>query len=156
VSSGDRADGGWRRRFVAAALAAGSCMFTVTPAGAAGCSLNAPGVAFGIYDALASASLDGAGTISVSCDAFASYTLALSPGQGTMAARRLQSCGSVLFYNLYTDALRAVVWGDGSGGTALVGGSGTGGSHTVYGRIPARQNVVAGAYSDTIIITLAF
>lgn len=51
------------------------------------------------------------------------------------------------------------VWGDGSGGTATVSGAlALPGAidHTVYGRLPARQNVGAGAYTDTLTVTLNF
>ena len=48
-----------------------------------------------------------------------------------------------LAYNLYREASRSIIWGDGTGGSAV--GSGTGATHTVYGRIPSRQNVYAGS-----------
>jgi spore coat protein U-like protein len=144
------------RSAAAAALVAGACLLGAASATAANCTVNAQGVVFGTYDVLLSSSLDGAGTITVSCDAFASYSLALSPGQGTMTARQLQSGSGVLAYNLYADSLRSVIWGDGTGGTGLVNGGGTGGSYTIYGRIPARQNVAAGTYSDSITVTLMF
>jgi spore coat protein U-like protein len=63
-----------------------------------------------------------------------------------------------LNYNLYTAANRAVVWGDATSGTVTVNGTGIGVNvnHGVYGRIPARQNVRAGSYSDIIIVELTF
>ena len=77
---------------------------------------------------------------------------------GTHAQRVMNSGGHSLNYNLYTDANRAVVWGDATSGTVTVNGTGIGVNvnHAVYGRIPALQNVNAGSYSDIIIVELTF
>ena len=44
-------------------------------------------------------------------------------------------------YNIYTDAARTNVWGDGTGGTATIANTGTGAAQnvTVYGRVPSGQ-----------------
>jgi spore coat protein U-like protein len=68
----------------------------------------------------------------------------------------LKSSTSSLFYNLFTDPSHLSIWGDGSPGTSLVSFSGTSGSRTIYGRIPAGQNVSVGTYGDTITVTLTF
>lgn len=60
---------------------------------------------------------------------------------------------TTLSYNLFTDAGRTTIWGDGTGGTSyqsLPAGSST---HTeafiLYGRIPGNQSqATAGNYSD--------
>jgi spore coat protein U-like protein len=146
-----------RARLVAGAvLLAGMCVLGVAPARAASCTLDLQGVVFGTYDTLSNQALNGAGSITVTCDVFASYSLALSPGNGTLLARELQSGANTIFYNLYTDALHDIIWGDGTGGTALVNGSGTYDIYPIYGHVPAGQNVPAGAYSDTVTITLIF
>jgi spore coat protein U-like protein len=82
---------------------------------------------------------------------------------GTIATRKMSSGAVTLNYNLYTTTTRNVVWGDGSQGSVtqtLTGGSVSGGtrrfSAVVYGRIPALQNVSAGAYNDTLIVTVTF
>lgn len=144
------------RRSATAWLIAFTLLAAGGTAAAASCSLNVQAVLFGSYDALAAQSLDGVGTVSVTCDAFSSYSIALGPGQGSLLARRLQGPGGPLAYNLYTDVLRLAIWGDGTLGTALVGGSGTNSSFTIYGRIPPRQPVPAGAYGDTVTVTLLF
>jgi spore coat protein U-like protein len=127
-----------------------------TVAAAVNCTLNVQSVIFGSYDALSSQSVDSVGGVMVTCDAFASYSVTLSPGRGTFGARELQSASDVLYYNLYTDALRTFIWGDGAVGTVLVNGSGTTSSQVIYGRIPARQNVPAGVYTDVLTVTLLF
>jgi len=123
---------------------------------AANCTISVISVVFGTYNTLSLASLDGAGSVAVSCDVTDSYTVALSSGQGTFTARKLLSASNMMYYNLYSDALRSVIWGDGTMGTALVNGSGTGATYTVYGRIPGGQNLPAGSYTDTITVTLDF
>jgi spore coat protein U-like protein len=121
----------------------------------ADCSVNTLSVLFGTYDHLSGANVDAVGNVSVTCTTAESYSIALSAGNGSFAARQLQSGGGLLYYNLYSNVLRSSVWGDGSAGTALVNGSTTG-SYSVYGRIPGRQNVAAGTYGDTITVTLTF
>jgi spore coat protein U-like protein len=113
-------------------------------------------VSFGGYDPFNSQSLDGTGTIAVSCDVSAPYTVALSPGNGSYSSRTMMSGANRLDYNLFTDATRTGIWGDGAGSTATVSGSGASGNHTVYGRIPARQNAYVGSYSDIITVTVTF
>lgn len=127
----------------------------------AACSVNPTPVAFGIYSPFNVAPTDTAGTLRVSCDTVTvGYTILLSAGSaGAYSPRGLSGGGYTLSYNLYADALRTVVWGDGSGGTTTVSGAfALPGAidHTVYGRLPAGQNVGAGAYTDTITVTINF
>jgi spore coat protein U-like protein len=138
----------------AAVLAIG--LLAAVPAGAASCTMGIISVVFGTYNTLSASSLDGAGSVSVTCDVTSSFQVALSKGQGSFAARQLQSGANVLYYNLYTDALRSLIWGDGTAGTTLVSGSGTAATYTVYGRIPGGQNIPAGSYGDSITVTLDF
>jgi spore coat protein U-like protein len=123
---------------------------------AALCVVSAQGVAFGAYDTLSGALVDGVGNVAVDCAPAAAYTISLSPGTGSYAARIMASGPYRLGYNLFTDASRTTIWGDGTGTTATVSGSGTVVNHTVYGRIPGAQNVNVGSYSDTITVTLVF
>jgi spore coat protein U-like protein len=120
------------------------------------CSLGVIGLAFGSYDPFATLDTDITGNVSVTCDAETSVQISFSAGFGPFAARQMRSGGHSLFYNLFTDPSRLSLWGDGSPGTHLVSFSGTAGSQTVYGRIPAGQNVPVGTYGDTITVTLTF
>jgi len=122
----------------------------------ANCTVSAGSVVFGSYDVFSVQPLDGAGSIGIDCDPATPYSISLGTGGGSYGQRELASGGDSLGYNLYTGATRVVVWGDGSGGTGTVGGSTAQASHTVYGRIPAGQNVPAGSYGDTIIVTVSF
>lgn len=126
------------------------------PAWSATCSISTTGVNFGSYDVFSNLSSDGVGSVSVNCDAAASYSIAISSGNGSYASRWMASGAHQLAYNLYREASRSTVWGDGTGGSAVVNGSGTGATHTVYGRIPSRQNVHAGSYSDNIVVIVTY
>ena len=61
-----------------------------------------------------------------------------------------------LVYNLFRDAARTAVWGDGSPGTEheIVANppNKTPLALTIFGRIPAAQDVSAGAYADTVVV----
>jgi spore coat protein U-like protein len=133
-----------------------SALLATTSASGATCAIAAQGMVFGAYDVFNSQSLDGASGISVSCDVAVAYTVAMSPGGGSYALRAMTYGPHVLNYNLFVDAARTAVWGDGSAGTSVASGNATSANHTVYGRIPARQNAYIGAYSDSIIVTVAY
>ena len=77
---------------------------------------------------------------------------------GSYAARALSMGNERLLYNLYLDAARTIVWGDGTGGSQAGPGvttHGAGGTTTAYvfGRIKAGQDVAVGVYADTIRVT---
>jgi spore coat protein U-like protein len=140
------------------------------------CTVGASGVSFGIYDPLSGSADDSTGQVSVTCTATfppivdtVNYTVSLSSGSsGSYSTRRMQAGSSVLNYNLYTTSARSAgqIWGDTTGGSANMSGSMTIGfffwptTHTdlltIYGRIPAGQDVAAGTYADTIIVTVTF
>jgi spore coat protein U-like protein len=69
--------------------------------------------------------------------------------------------GDTAAYNLYLDAARSTVWGDGTAGTstarlsvlALVLAAG---AMPVYGRMPPKQDLRVGSYSDGIVATISF
>jgi spore coat protein U-like protein len=142
----------YRRR----GLALFALLLLAAPALQADCTISASGVAFGSYDVFSPYALDGAGLVSVNCSPESSYSLGLSSGGGSYSQRKLSNGAAMLNYNLYTDASRSVVWGDGTGGTGTVAGSGENNDHVVYGRIPAQQNTAAGSYGDMIIVTVTF
>ena len=93
------------------------------------------------------------------------YTLSLSRGSsGTFAPRQMRAGTANLSYNLFRDAARAQVWGDGTNSTGTVAGTANfvwfqtsqSSNHTVYGRVPALQNASPGSYTDTIVLTITF
>lgn len=123
----------------------------------AACTLEVQAVLLGSYDAIAATAVDGTGQIRVQCTPATDYTLSLSAGQGSYAARELHAGASVLYYNLYLAATRIAVWGDGNSGTMNLAANGADTWHTVYGRIEAGQNTVrAGFYTDQVLVTVDF
>ncbi|PKO31254.1 MAG: spore coat protein U [Betaproteobacteria bacterium HGW-Betaproteobacteria-7] len=148
----------WRTTRSAAStwLLAATLLGASLPAWSVTCGVSATGVNFGSYDVFSNVNSDGAGSVSVSCDAAASYSIAISSGNGSYVSRWMASGAHQLAYNLYREASRSTIWGDGTGGSAVVSGSGTGATHTVYGRVPSRQNVYAGSYSDSIVVTVTY
>ena len=112
-------------------------------------------------DPLVSSPLDTTGDINVTCDNGTSFTIKLNPGQnsgGSFQPRSMIAPGNdkKLNYNLYKDSTRIQIWGDGTGSTYTQSGIGTGAMQkiTVFGRIPARQNVSVGSYSDMVTVTV--
>ena len=124
----------------------------------AACTATAVPVIFGAYNPVSGQVLDSAGRVDVSCVPSAGYTISMSAGLGSYSTRMMASGPDRLEYNLYTDFARTMVWGDGTPGSFTVGGTAglTPVSRTVYGRIPGGQAVHAGAYSDTLLVTVSF
>ncbi len=120
------------------------------------CTGAATGPSFGTYDLFATAPLDAAGAVIFECSSPAE--IQLSPGSsGSYASRTMQSGPAHLAYNLYANAGRTQVWGDGSGGTATRrAGPGNRQSLPIFGRIPPLQDAASGSYSDTLIVTILF
>jgi spore coat protein U-like protein len=148
-------------------LAAAALIAPIQAWAALSCTTSAQAVAFGNYDPLSSLPTDSTGQVSVTCtnlvNLLVSYTVALSTGvSGSYSNRQLASGSNRLNYNLYTDLTHLLVWGDGTSGTSTVSNTflvvlaGITANHTVYGRIPARQNVAVGSYSDTITVTVTY
>ncbi|MDN3556612.1 Csu type fimbrial protein [Halomonas maura] len=132
------------------------------------CEVSATGVSFGTYDPLDASDTEAAGNVEVTCTVvlvglLVTYDIELSTGgSGTYFPREMASGTNSLEYQLYTDATRATVWGDGVSGTGTRGFNTflSVGTHTqdyaVYGSIPAGQMVEAGSYSDTITVTVLY
>lgn len=113
-------------------------------------------LAFGTYSPFGSF-VDGSMSFLIGCSAKATPSLQLSTGSSPAYFPRTMTNGAnTLPYNLYVDSGRSVVWGDGTAGTAENGGETFFNLLlvTVYGRIGAGMDSVAGAYTDTINIRL--
>jgi len=155
-----RAPGARASRWLVAAAITGGLMWNPRPA-LAGCTITTvSGLTFGAYDVFTAFPTDTSGTIGVSCTLAASIIVDLGAGgSGSFTARTLGGPGgSLLIYNLFLDAARLLVWGDGSTGSLRYGPVlvGTTASLTVYGRITARQDVRAGGYTDSVTVTVNF
>ena len=71
---------------------------------------------------------------------------------------RIGSSTNYLNYDLNTtDSASGTEWGSNAGvdaGGVAYTGNGTSETLTVYGRIPAAQNVATGSYTDTVVVTI--
>ena len=99
----------------------------------------------------------------ITCSFADSYTIALNVGTGggTYATRTLANGANTLNFNVYSDAARTTIWGDGSGGSAVLTKTSTGGGVAdaidVYSRVLGGQTgKPEGTYSSTITATATF
>jgi spore coat protein U-like protein len=126
------------------------------------CTISATSVNFGSYNVFTGSTTDSTGTVTINCNGSAhNITVALSQGSSsTFNPRTMTKGGETLTYNLYRDAARTTIWGDGTGGTSTYTNANPPNnadiSLTVYGRVPAGQDVSAGAYSDTVAAVINF
>jgi len=127
----------------------------------AACTISATPVSFGTYNVFSSTPLDSTGSVIFNCDNRANITITLNNGGATtFNPRRMLNGSEPLNYNLYRDAARTAIWGDGTGGTQVYSDPRTPRNQnvtlTVYGRIPAGQDVSVGTYTNTVTATINF
>jgi spore coat protein U-like protein len=137
---------------------------TVSADVAAVCTISTSPLAFGSYNTVTGAAVNGTGVVTVTCTTGSTAHVTL--GQGAHAntgstdaipLRRMSDGGtSFLSYQLFSDSNRTLLWGN----TELTGvartGTGAADALTVFGTINALQNVPAGSYSDTVVATVTF
>lgn len=141
---------------------------------AADCSIFTSTLNFGNYDVLDPAPTDSTTNILIICtrnpppnNETVSYTLTLSVGGGSYANRTMANGANTIGYNLYTSPAMtpATIWGNGTGGTSVVAASMQPltaqntirlAFHTIYGRIPARQDVRVGTYTGSVVLTMNY
>lgn len=122
---------------------------------------SATGVGFGLYnvfDLLPNTS--GVGSLTIACQggSGSAYDVSLSTGQShSFTSRSMKHGAMTLSYNIYTSAARSLVWGDGTGGSSTQSAyKNTTATLTLFGQIPAGQDVANGIYTDTLIATVNF
>lgn len=131
----------------------------------AACTVSTTALNFGIYDVFGTIPVDSTGTITVPCDESPPPTVTIavgpSPNSRGFFPRQMKHLQQpdFLAYNLFTDASRSTVWGDGTQGTSVVSDK----VHenrpwvvTIHGRIPSGQDVSAGPYREVITVTIAW
>jgi spore coat protein U-like protein len=125
----------------------------------AACSISSNNFAFGAYNPLSGGIKTSSANIGISCTATTNVTLQLSPGNsGNFASRYMLKGSEQMNYNIYLDVGMNSIFGDGSSGTSqYTGVAGTSPTNvTIYGKIPAGQNISVGQYNDTINIQIFF
>lgn len=140
-------------------------LLLVAPASAlAECTISVTSVAFGTYNTTGATPLDGTGSVRLDCRHNDNPVVSIGTGSsGSYFPRRMANGTSQLQYNLYADAARTSIWGNGTGGTATVTPPITQSvglrrirEAPIYGRLPAGQNVRAGTYTDAMFVTVSF
>jgi spore coat protein U-like protein len=138
-------------------------LISVMPAYAQGsnsCNISVTGVSFGSYNVFGASAVDSTGSVSFQCGSnVRNITVSLSRGQSSSYnPRTMTKSAETLSYNLYRNAARTNIWGNGTSGTSQysVGNPANNTTLTIYGRIPAAQDVSAGSYADTITATINF
>ena len=151
------------KRFIIATVIALCTALSPLGSAQAACSLGGASIAFGTYDPLSLQPLDTIGSLVFRCtQRDHNIMILLSRGGGSSySLRRMANDNEQLLYNLYRDAGRTVIWGDGSGGTQAYfinnpQPNNQDLSVPIFGRIPANQNIAVGNYADTITVTLTF
>jgi len=145
-----------------ALLLAGIVAVMPVTARAANCTVSTRTMAFGNYNPLSGAPRNRATRIITAvCRGNGTLTVALSTGQSNSYTLRYMTSASTsdqLDYNLYIDATRTVVWGDGTGGSQTVSQNFSNSTVRLiaYGQIPAMENIAAGTYTDLITATVTF
>ncbi|MGD9765286.1 MAG: spore coat U domain-containing protein [Candidatus Binatia bacterium] len=130
------------------------------------CTISTVAVAFGPYDPIVTNKTtpldDSTGTVTITCTQGTTATIALDEGANNASATgttRALTDGSsnYLNYELYQDSSHTTVWND---TTNLLeppaAPSSAARNFTVYGRIPAGQDVPEGTYNDTVVATVNF
>lgn len=127
------------------------------------CRLSVPPLSFGVYDPLDGNSAqpaDASTIITVTCTrsagAAVSFDFGLNATAGDLRAMRGPATER-LEYQIYRDSARSQVWSHGENAVRVVSrGISAADELTVFGRIPPRQEVAPGAYSDLLTATVDF
>jgi len=136
--------------FASAGLYANTCKFTATP------------MDFGIYYPMQKNRLDITGALEIDCRGRRGvYQVSASAGQsGNFQDRHLNNGSNILRYNLFTNASRTLIWGDGTGNTTIFSGYHPGGRTrevlNIHGYILSSQDANPGIYTDFITVTAEF
>jgi spore coat protein U-like protein len=145
---------------IARLVACAAALLLFAPrAEAANCTIATTSTAFGTYNVFATAPTDSTGTIVIRCQGGKDIAISINRGGSSTFERRMVNGTEELLYNLYLDAARTLVWGDGTGGTQVSVEDPPNNKDlplTIYARVPAGQDVAAGAYIDTATVSVNF
>jgi spore coat protein U-like protein len=112
----------------------------------------------------AGANLDSTVLLGVRCTRGVTVTIGIGNGgnpgaaSGSTRAMRLGATANVLGYDFYHEAGRTTLWTDSGGGMLNHGAVLTNAPFTItiYGRVPGGQDVPAGLYQDTVLVTVNY
>ena len=117
-------------------------------------------VSFGLYSVFRAEPTDTTGALSFVCTgATGNVSVGLS-GIAADGTRAMTNGPESMAYNLYLDAARTQVWGDGTFGAPPAiyprPADGTTITAIMYGRIFAGQDILTGSYSASLLATINF
>ena len=143
-------------------LATAALLIAVSAAEAA-CTITTTAVSFGSYNVFVGSADDGTGQITYRCTGPRPPLVTIHLDKGgspSFTPRQMRKGSEALNYNLYLDSTRSTIWGDGTGGTQVYSQANPPNGRnivlSVFGRIPASQDVSAGTYSATVTATIFF
>jgi spore coat protein U-like protein len=154
-----------RRCFVTLILALGACALPIAAsAKKVQCTFNAAStLPFGSYDVYSNSDVETMGLMAITCDSHGTnFTISMGTGShsATFYPRYMSANGSLLKYEIYLDAGRTTMWGDGTLGSSVYIGTAEKANSPFaiyfYGLVPAGQDVAVGSYSDSIVTTIDF
>lgn len=133
------------------------------------CTSTGLAINLGTYVSYQSTDLDSAATMNVNCSrkggpANVTVSVGLGPSStsGTITARQLRGPVDRLNYNFYRDTSRQLVWGETIGANAVSqtrnirNNTTETFTFTIFGRIHGLQDIAAGAYQDSLLMTVTF
>jgi spore coat protein U-like protein len=121
------------------------------------CAVTAQDLSFGTVGVLRTVK-DAASQLSVTCTQGTAYTIGLQPQGGSLPVGqwRMVEGTDFILYGLYRDAARTRGWDMATANLASGTGTGVAQSIPVYGRLPVQKAPVAGAYTDTVVVTVTY
>jgi spore coat protein U-like protein len=157
---------------IAAVISAATItLVTAFPSQAASCNVLLSLMAFGIYDTILPSTNDTSASIQVSCipglgnPLTTPYTITIAgTGSSNDSVRSVASGAYRLYYQVYKDAARSTVWGNGGSSGAGVASSVTSLTtllpaiqiHIAYARMPALQTIPPGIYTGSLLVTIDY
>ncbi|MDM7554026.1 Csu type fimbrial protein [Xanthomonas fragariae] len=115
---------------------------------------------FGSIAGTIATAIDRTSTISLACTNRTAWNIGLDNGSnanGSVRRMRHATSSNYITYELYSNSGRSSRWGNTIGVDTLAGtGNGVTQTVTVYGRAPASQLPIAGAYNDTVTVFITY
>lgn len=123
----------------------------VSAAVVAKCSIQSVNdIAFGDYDVTSSTPTDAQGSMTFKCTKGTSYKTYIT---GT---RQMTNGTDNLSFQLYSDSNRSTTYPSDNSGQSEQASSSSPITKTIYGRIPAGQDVSIGQYTDALTVTVNY
>ena len=140
------------------ALAATTGTFEVKTTVVASCNITLPTtIQFAAYDPLSSTPDDVTAIMTIACSQGSATQISLNNGttNGISGPAAMTDGTHPLLYQFRKDSFTGTLW---NGATLNTGTapSTVGRDFTIYGRIPAQQDVPVGSYTDTVTATVLF